>query len=155
MTGWRVPVSTQEPLKVTSDPERSSRDHRVHYWIGALPPVDGIPVRNLVGMGKWMKLLSIHAVLDNTAGVHTQSYIQLWDRQSGANNIICDLIFHVAAGSVTYIELYQGADTVLVDENVWTYALPNFLLDYKNTIYLFPNVQVDGEYTIYYEVYDV
>jgi len=154
MSDWRVPVKMREPVQVTSDKLPPSADIRIYQWTGAIAPVGGILVRDLVGYGKVIRIKSIHAVLDNTAGVHTQSYIQFAKIVDQTATIFCELIIHVDAATITYVDAYANGDTALVDTNVWTYAMPDILLSGDFSILFFPNVNVDGEYTMLYEVYD-
>jgi hypothetical protein len=142
----------REPVRVSQDSPPPAADIRIYQWTGAAPNV--FSVRDLTGMGYLLKIKSIHAEIDNTAGPATETYLQLLKQVDTTAIIFCDMVVPIDAGiAATFIDWYIGASTIEVEPDVWTYALPDLLLTDEFSIGLIPNVMVDGTYTMLYEVY--
>lgn len=154
MSDWRVPVKMREPISVITDKQAPAADIRIYQWTGGIPVVGGWSVRDLIGYGKVMKIKAFHIQINNGGGVHTASQLMFWKLERNAPVIFLELIFHVAAGATALVDGYVGGDTALVDDNCWTYALPDIVLTGDYWFGFYPNAAGTGELSMLYEVYD-
>ena len=109
-------------------------------------------VRDLIGMGKLMKIKSFYIEFTNP-GAATAANFQYYQLFNETAIIFCNLDVPIPIASVVLCSGYIGASTIEIEPNIWTIALPDLLLTDNFSFALWPNGGT-AELTMLYEVYD-
>lgn len=152
---WRVPVSTQDPVRTIPLNLAPPADLRVYTYVSGLPLV--VNVGELVGTRRGMRIRSIYAEFDNSAGIATESGFDIFYRRNNENLEMAVLSFPVPANGFLFVNYFIGATTVQVytqevdDLDFWHCNLPDIILDDNFSIMFY----INGPAATYYMMYEV
>ena len=149
----RIPVSTQEPVRTTSDVIRKHTDYRL-WTTGGITSVT-----QLAGLNKSMRILTVYLVVNNLAQPRTYHSINLY-KMRGTERITFNIMEMAApANSFLYVSWGIGMDTAQVETvaldglDTWTHSLPDLILDNTFEVGLMAGGGT-ATWVMYYEVFD-
>ena len=149
----RIPVKTQEPVKVTGDVIRRHTDYRL--W--TTPGITS--VTNLAGLNKSMRILTVYTTVNNTGQPRTYHSINLY-KMRGTERITFNVMeLPAPANAWLFVSWGIGLDTAQVETvaadglDTWTHALPDLILDNTFEVGLIAGGGT-STWVMYYEVFD-